>query len=95
MTETSILWDLHTIKLFWVEPSTCRKLAKHAIQRANQRFIAKCLDLSGMIGNLECNYSLVEAVDTREFPIDLVVLDLGHEVINVKDEQDNNSGSND
>jgi hypothetical protein len=47
-----------------------------------------------MIWNLECNFSLVEAVDTREFPIDLVVLDLALEVIIIKD-KDVSSDSND
>ena len=74
-----------------VKPSDCGKLAEHAIKMANQRFIGMCPGLSGTIGNLECDYFLVEAVDTREFPIDLVVLDLVNEVIVIEDEEKDDS----
>jgi transposase/ribosomal protein L30E len=77
----------------FVEPSDCGKLAEHAIKMANKRFIAMCPGLSGMIGNLECDYSLVEAVGTREFPIGLVVLDLAREVIVVNDDDDSSDDS--
>jgi hypothetical protein len=63
-------------------------LAEHAVKMANDRFIAMCPGLSGFIGILECDWSLVEDVDTRDFPIDLVVLDLAHEVIDVDDDDD-------
>ena len=78
-----------------VKPSDCGLLAEHAVKMANDRFIAMCPGLSGCIGNLECDWSLVEDVDTREFPIDLVVLDLAHEVINVGEDDDDSSDDND
>lgn len=34
---------------------------------------------------------LVEAVDTREFPIDLLVLDLVHEVIIIDDKEESSN----
>jgi hypothetical protein len=53
-----------------------------------------CPGLSGVIGNLDCDWSVVEDIyTTREFPIDLVVLELVHEVIDVDD--DDNGSSND
>jgi hypothetical protein len=45
--------------------------------------------LSRMLGNLKVNHSLIEAVDIREFPIDLLlVLDLVHKAIIIDDEDD-------
>lgn len=78
-----------------VKPSMCGLLAKQAIKMANTCFIAICPGLSRLVGNLECDYSLVQDVDTREFPIGLgVVLDFAHEVI-VVDNKDNSSNTND
>jgi hypothetical protein len=77
-----------------VKPSDCGLLAEHAVKMANDRFIAMCPGLSGPIGDLECDWSLVEDVDTREFPIDLVVVNLAHEVIDVDDDNDSSDDSN-
>jgi hypothetical protein len=54
-----------------------------------------CPSLSGLIGTLECDWSLVEDVNTRDFPIDLVVLDLAHKVIDVDNNSSNGSSSGD
>jgi hypothetical protein len=66
-------------------------LAEHAVKMADSRFIAMCPGLSGSIGTLECDWSLVEDVNSRDFPINLVVLDLAHEVINVDDDDNDSS----
>jgi hypothetical protein len=76
-----------------MRPSDCRLLAEHAIKMANSWFIAMCPGPRELMGTPECNCSLVEDINTREFLIDLVIFDLAHEIIYVVNDDDSSDDS--
>ena len=64
----------------------CRKLELRSIRMANEKFIPLCEGIEGQIGGLivDCNYQ----TGTIEYPIDLVVMNMAHEMdeIDLSDE---------
>ena len=73
-----------------MEPVDYKGLVRHAVDMANKIFVPLCkeLGISGAIGDLKV-VSIDEArKGTKNFPIDLVVLNVANEVINVDDDVD-------